>query len=155
MDTWYGAGTEVVFACGGGIFTSAAEAAAKVSGKVIGVDVDQAANIDGAYGEGMTVTSAMKGLAATVNTVLQAIVDGEWDDYAGQVMTLGIVSDDSTLNYVALPDSTQWADGFTQDDYNELVKKMHAGDITVDNDTSKSAADFATVVALDDQGNIK
>ncbi|MCQ2558993.1 MAG: BMP family ABC transporter substrate-binding protein, partial [Oscillospiraceae bacterium] len=30
MDTWYAAGTEVVFACGGGIFTSAAEAAAKV-----------------------------------------------------------------------------------------------------------------------------
>ena len=37
MDTWYGAGTEVVFACGGGIFTSAAEAAVKVGGKVIGV----------------------------------------------------------------------------------------------------------------------
>ena len=40
MDTWYGAGTEVVFACGGGIFTSAAEAAAKTNGKVIGVDVE-------------------------------------------------------------------------------------------------------------------
>jgi len=155
MDTWYGAGTEVVFACGGGIFTSAAEAAAKVSAKVIGVDVDQAAIIDGNYGEGMTVTSAMKGLAATVNTVLQAIVDGEWDDYAGQIMTLGIISDDSDLNYVRLPESTQWADGFTQDDYNELVKKMHAGEITVDNDTSKAAADFATVVSVDDQGNIK
>ena len=59
MDTWYGKGTEVVFACGGGIFTSAAEAAAKVGGKVIGVDVDQAGTIDGAYGEGMTVTSAL------------------------------------------------------------------------------------------------
>ena len=43
MDTWYAAGTEVVFACGGGIYSSAAEAAAKVGGKVIGVDVDQAA----------------------------------------------------------------------------------------------------------------
>ena len=67
MDTWYAAGTEVVFACGGGIYSSAAEAAAKVGGKVIGVDVDQAAQIDGTYGAGMTVTSAMKGLAATVN----------------------------------------------------------------------------------------
>ena len=76
MDTWYGAGTEVVFACGGGIFTSAAEAAAKVGGKVIGVDVDQAATIDGGYGEGMTVTSAMKGLAATVKTMLAAVQDG-------------------------------------------------------------------------------
>ena len=34
-------GREVVFACGGGIYTSAAEAAAKVDGKVIGVDSDQ------------------------------------------------------------------------------------------------------------------
>ena len=65
MDTWYAAGTQVVFACGGGIFTSAGEAAAKVGAKVIGVDVDQAGTIDGLYGEGMTVTSAMKGLAAT------------------------------------------------------------------------------------------
>ena len=72
MDTWYAAGTEVVFACGGGIFTSAGEAAAKVGGKVIGVDVDQAGTIDGLYGEGMTVTSAMKGLAATVNAELSA-----------------------------------------------------------------------------------
>ena len=44
MDTWYANGTEVVFACGGGIYISAAEAAAKVGGKVIGVDVDQAAD---------------------------------------------------------------------------------------------------------------
>ena len=63
MDTWYQGGTEIVFACGGGIYTSAAEAAAKVGGKVIGVDVDQKGIIDGSYGEGMTVTSAMKGLA--------------------------------------------------------------------------------------------
>ena len=40
MDTWYSADTQIVFACGGGIFSSAAEAAAKVGGKVIGVDVD-------------------------------------------------------------------------------------------------------------------
>ena len=35
MDTWYAAGTQVVFACGGGIFTSAGEAAAKVGAKVL------------------------------------------------------------------------------------------------------------------------
>ena len=63
MDTWYGSkGVEVVFACGGGIYTSAAEAAAKVDGKVIGVDSDQS----GIIGEDITVTSAMKGLAPTV-----------------------------------------------------------------------------------------
>ena len=41
MDGWYDGGTEVVFACGGGIWTSAAEAADKHDGKLIGVDVDQ------------------------------------------------------------------------------------------------------------------
>ena len=34
MDTWYQGGTQVVFACGGGIFTSAGEAAGKVGGKL-------------------------------------------------------------------------------------------------------------------------
>ena len=57
MDTWYGSkGVEVVFACGGGIYTSAAEAAVKTGGKVIGVDSDQSATIDD-YKEGLTVTS--------------------------------------------------------------------------------------------------
>ncbi len=82
MDTWYGTkGVEVVFACGGGIFTSAAEAAVKTGGKVIGVDSDQAPIIDQTQ-EGLTVTSAMKGLSTTVNTVLTDIQDGKWSDYA-------------------------------------------------------------------------
>ena len=155
MDTWYAAGTEVVFACGGGIFTSAAEAAAKVDGKVIGVDVDQAAIIDGAYGEGMTVTSAMKGLAATVNTVLSdLILNGNWAAYAGQVSTLGLVGEDVEANFVQIPlESTQWADGFTQDDYKALVAAMFAGDVTVSNDIEAEPA--VTTVTVDYQGNIK
>ena len=155
MDAWYADGTEVVFACGGGIFTSAAEAAAKVGGKVIGVDVDQAGIIDGSYGEGMTVTSAMKGLAATVNTMLQVVVDGKFDQYGGQIDTLGLVSDVPAENYVQLAGSTQFADGFTETDYNDLVKAMNAGEITVSNDITLSASDFATVITVDDQGNIK
>ena len=155
MDTWYADGIEVVFACGGGIFTSAGEAAAKVEGaKVIGVDVDQAATIDGLYGEGMTVTSAMKGLAATVNTLLTQIKDGSFQ--GGRVENLGLVSADVEANYVQLPvASTQWNDTFTQADYEALVASMFAGDITVDNDITKAAGDFATVVAVEDLGNIK
>ena len=41
MEGWYTSGTEVVFACGGGIYTSALEAAIKSNGYIIGVDVDQ------------------------------------------------------------------------------------------------------------------
>ena len=157
MDTWYSAGTQVVFACGGGIFTSAAEAAAKVGGKVIGVDVDQAGIIDGGYGEGMTVTSAMKGLAATVNTMLTEVFAGNWDNYGGKIETLGLVGENPTDNYVQIPmESTQWADGkFTQDDYKALVASMFKGDITVSNDTTAMPAVDAGHTVVDDQGSVK
>ena len=156
MDTWYSGGTEVVFACGGGIFSSAAEAAQKANGKVIGVDVDQAATIDGQYGEGMTVTSAMKGLAATVQTLLTAIQNGEWDNYKGQIQNLGIVSGDNPeANFVQIPmESTQWNDTFTQDDYKALVAKMASGEITVSNDTTAEQP-TASNITVNFQGNIK
>ena len=153
MDTWYSKGTECVFACGGGIYTSAAEAAAKVGGKVIGVDVDQAGIIDGAYGEGMTVTSAMKGLGATVNTLLGAIRDDNWDEYAGQIKNLGLVSETPADNYVQLPESTQWADGFQQADYEQLVKELFSGEREVSADTEAIPA--VKNIKVDDQGAIK
>ncbi len=155
MDTWYQGGTEVVFACGGGIFTSAGEAAAKVGGKVIGVDVDQAATIDGMFESGMTVTSAMKGLQATVNTLLTAIKDGSWDSYAGKILNLGLVSaDDMSLNYVGLADSTVWTEGFSEADYKQLVADMVNGKITVSNDSSAEQPS-ATTAKINFQGNIK
>ena len=172
MDTWYAGGTQVVFACGGGIYTSAVDAAKKVEGaKVIGVDVDQAGVIATyAAGEGadqatidgykaLTVTSAMKGLyPATYDTLTDVIVNGNWANYVGKIDNLGLVSaDDPTLNYVQIPmESTQWADGaFTQDDYKALVKAMFDGTLTVSNDVTKAAKDFATVITVDEQGQIK
>ena len=157
MDTWYqNRNVEVVFACGGGIYTSAAEAAAKVGGKVIGVDVDQAASIDGQYGEGMTVTSAMKGLTETVHTLLSAIADGTFSAYGGQAGTLGLVSANPEENYVQLPlESTQWNDSFTQDDYRALVADLYNGVITVSNDVSKTPGDFATTATVNVYANIK
>ena len=155
MDTWYGEkGVELVFACGGGIWTSAAEAAAKVGGKVIGVDVDQAAIIDAAYGEGMTVTSAMKGLAPTVKDVLTDVVlNGNWAAYAGKIETLGLVSADPETNYVQIPmESTQWSDSFTQENYKALVAAMFEGTITVSNDISTFPT---TEVAVEQYANIK
>lgn len=99
---------EVVFACGGGIYTSAAEAAVKTGGKVIGVDSDQSATIDD-YKEGLTVTSAMKGLQVTIDNVLDAILDNEWDKYVGKIENLGMESPDPAENYVQLPEeTTQW-----------------------------------------------
>ena len=160
MDTWYQGGTEVVFACGGGIYTSAVDAAKKVGAKVIGVDVDQAGVIAKYAGvDGMTVTSAMKGLyPATYDTLTDVIVNGNWDKYVGKIATLGLVSGtDPEANYVQIPmgDGTQWSDSFTQDDYKAMVKDMFDGKITVSNDVSKAPSDFATVIAVEDQGAIK
>ena len=154
MDTWYSTnGVEVVFACGGGIYTSAAEAAAKVDGKVIGVDSDQSPIID-AYGEGMTVTSAMKGLAPTVKTLLSAIVvDDTWADYVGKIDNLGLVSENPEENYVQIPmATTQWSDTFTQDDYKALVAEMVAGNVTVSNSIDAMPE---TAITVNDLGNIK
>ena len=155
MDNWYQTlGVEVVFACGGGIYSSAAEAAAKVDGKVIGVDVDQAGISDGGYGEGMTVTSAMKGLAPTVEHMLTEVAAGNFSNYGGKIETLGLVSgDDPEANYVQIPmESTQWSDSFTQDDYKALVKDMFDGKITVSNDISAMPS---TSITVNEYGNIK
>lgn len=151
MDTWYSNGTEVVFACGGGIYTSACEAAQKVDGKVIGVDSDQSGTIANQYGtDDLCITSAMKGLAPTVKSTLTDILAGNWSNYAGKIENLGIVSGtDPSVNYVQLPTDTWSMKNFTVDDYKELVGKLYDGTITVDNTTEKMPATEITVKEYD------
>ena len=154
MDTWYANGTEIVFACGGSIWQSAAESAKKYGCKIIGVDTDQAALIDADFGEGITVTSAMKGLApTTINMLTEIIVNNNWAQYAGKVETLGLISEDPNANYVQLAPSTQFGEGFTAEDYTALVKAMLEGTVKVSNDTT--AMPTTTNTSLKDQGSIK
>ena len=155
MDTWYQGGTEVVFACGGGIFTSACEAATKagVNGKVIGVDTDQSYIINGKYGAGLCITSAMKGLAPTVNTILTDIFAGKWENYAGKINKLGMVSGtDASLNYVQLPTATWSMTKFTKADYATLVGQIFDGTITISDATDKMPT---TTIKVTQQPNIK
>lgn len=153
MDTWYSEkGVEVVFACGGGIYTSAAEAAVKVGGKVIGVDSDQSFVIN-EFQEDLTVTSAMKGLATTVNTLLTEIKAGNWNNYAGKIDNLGLVSEVAEENFVQLPiETTQFGEGFTEDDYRALVKSMFNGEVEVSNDITTMPV---TTITVSDYGSIK
>lgn len=153
MDTWYGSkGVEVVFACGGGIYTSAAEAAVKTGGKVIGVDSDQSATIDD-YKEGLTVTSAMKGLQVTIDNVLDAILGNEWDKYVGKIENLGMESPDPAENYVQLPEeTTQWDGTFTKEDYQKLVQRMYNGEYEVSSDSTTFPE---TEITATDYGSIK
>ena len=153
MDTWYGSkGVEVVFACGGGIYTSAAEAAVKTGGKVIGVDLDQSVTIN-EYKDGLTVTSAMKGLQVTIDNVLDAILNDEWDEYVGKIENLGMESPDPVENYVQLPEeTTQWDDTFTKEDYQKLVERMYNGEYEVSSDSTTFPE---TDITATDYGSIK
>ena len=158
MDAMYKNGAEAVFASGGGVFTSVAEAAVKVNKKLVGVDVDQKALIDSQYGASLTITSAMKGLYASTKDTLKLIIeDGKWSEVAGTIDNLGLVSGtDVEANYVGIPlVGTEWSDSFTKDDYAALVNDIFTGKIVVNNSTTISPAENANVLTVLDLGNIK
>ena len=152
MEGWYSNGTQVVFACGGGIYTSAVEAALKNNGYVIGVDVDQnyiGANgvADGTYAYNPFITSAMKGLSEAVNTALADIEAGSWADIAASNGNFGLEDGD----YIGLPtaDDSWNFETFTKDEYEEVKDKIKNGEITVDNSsddaTKPTVSEFTTV----------
>ncbi len=132
MESWYADGTEIVFACGGGIYTSALEAALNYNGMIIGVDVDQYS-----VGEGNSynpvLTSAMKGLSSTVEDRLNDCFTGNWASIGGKVQNLGLADGD----YIGLPtDGASWAfETFTKDEYENLLSGIKDGSITISNDT--------------------
>ncbi len=142
MDGWYTEGTEVVFACGGGIYLSALAAAESANGKVIGVDVDQALDSD------LIITSAMKGLK---NSVVLALTElyangGTWGAKGGSTVTLG-AADDCT----GLPTAEgSWRfNTFTVDEYNAIFAKVKSGEIVVS--SAIDAAPAVTAVTVDYQ----
>ena len=128
MEGWFADGTQVVFACGGGIYTSAVEAAEQYDGKVIGVDVDQRPKIGD-----LCITSAMKGLGSAVNSALDAYFGGNWASIGGKSEQLGLAQGD----YLGLPtDTDSWGfTTFTVDEYNTVLDGLKDGSITVSNDT--------------------
>ena len=130
MEGWYAAGTEVVFACGGGIYTSAVEAAKLHNGKVIGVDVDQS------YIDECIITSAMKQLQNVTETVLEALNSGDWATYGGKVSNFSLAEGE----YVGLPtDADSWRlSTFTVDEYEALKAKLADGSVVVDNNSDDS-----------------
>ncbi len=155
MDTWYQGGTEIVFACGGGIYTSAVEAALKNNGYVIGVDVDQnyiGANgvADGTYAYNPFITSAMKGLSEAVSTSLSDIEAGEWSTIAATNGNFGLQDGD----YIGLPtDEDSWNfETFTVEEYEELKQKIASGEIVVDNSsddaTKPTVSEFTNVTYI-------
>ena len=128
MEGWYADGTQVVFACGGGIWTSALDAAETHDGKVIGVDVDQRSKI----GE-RCLTSAMKGLPSAINNALDSYFSGNFSELGGTAQQLGLKDGD----YIGLPtDSESWGfTTFTQDQYETVLAGIRDGSIEISSDT--------------------
>ncbi len=121
---WYNAGTEIVFACGGSMFTSVAAAAAEADKKVIGVDVDQSSQ------SSTVVTSAMKGLKEAVIYALDAYYAGNWDtQLANKFISLGAKD-----NAVGLPTATWSMKNFSVKQYEELLGKIKNGTVAIDSD---------------------
>lgn len=124
-ERWYEEGTQVIFACGGGISKSVIKAAEDENGKVIGVDRDQST-------DSLTVlTSAVKDLNGAVINALEELYDngGVWTNkQAGKTITLG-----ATEESIGLPkEETSWRfENFSKYDYKKLYRAIKKEDINI------------------------
>ena len=153
MEGWYSTGIEIVFACGGGIYTSAVEAALAHKAYVIGVDVDQyycpAAKLAvESHGYNPFVTSAMKGLQAATENALDKFFKGEWAELGGKIETKKL----ETGDYVGLPTGEEsWGfKSFTIDEYNKLVEAIRTGEVVVSDALEAPAVDNNVTVTYID-----
>lgn len=135
-SSWYNEGTEVIFACGGGVGNSVMAAAEASGNKVIGVDVDQSGESD------TVITSALKELG---NSAYGAI-DGYYNNTfpGGKSESLDI-----TASAVGLPMETSRFTKFTNEEYQTIYNKLVDNidgirDSIVDNTGAKLASDIKT-----------
>jgi len=124
--SWYADGVEVIFACGGAVGDSVMAAAEAADAKVIGVDIDQSDDSP------TVITSAMKGLGASVVSVLTAYFEGEFP--GGQALVM-----DAAQDGVQLPMATSRFNTFSQADYDAIYAKLVAGEVPLVKDTDVQA----------------
>ena len=116
--SWYADGIEVIFAAAGGAGFSVMAAAEAAGAYVIGVDIDQS-------GASPTViTSALKGLSASVYSVIEDFFAGNFP--GGQAKLF-----DASLDGVSLPMETSRFQNFTQAQYDEIFGRLARGEITL------------------------
>ena len=134
---WYQNGTEVIFCCGGSMFQSVAAAAGAEDGKVVGVDVDQSGDSD------TVITSAMKGLADSVQWALAKFYAGEFDEIGGTATALGAKD-----NAVGLPTATWSLENWTVEEYEALLAQIVDGTVAIDADWNNLASTDNTTVNI-------
>lgn len=143
--SWYNAGTQVVFGCGGAVGNSAMSAAegknqqeGKFVAKVIGVDVDQ-------YSESDTViTSAMKQLANSVYDGISMFYNGNFP--GGKTSVFSVKND----GVGAAMEHAKF-ETFTKADYDVLYNDLKAGKYTIFNNVE----DYNPATALKNLTNTK
>ena len=118
---WYTNGTEIVFACGGSMFSSITSAASANDGWVIGVDVDQSSQSD------TVVTSAMKGIDQAAILCLGHHYDGTFAEVGGKTTTLGANQD-----AVGLPTDTWSLENFSVEEYEAILASIKDGSLKID-----------------------
>ncbi len=125
MGSWFTEGTEVVFACGGGIYLSLVAAAEEADKMVIGVDVDQS------YVSPRVITSATKALTEFIKLSLEAIYDNGGvmpESMQGVTATFG--AKDDAVGLATAPESWRFAK-FTVEEYNALFEQLKSGAVVV------------------------
>nr|WP_242960869.1 BMP family ABC transporter substrate-binding protein [uncultured Anaerocolumna sp.] len=137
--SWYNEGTEVIFACGGGVGNSVMKAAETAGTKVIGVDVDQSSESP------TVITSSMKNLSKSVYDALVAYYNNTFPGGTSAVLN-------ASVEGVQLPMATSKFEKFTQADYDAIYAKVVAGEIALKKDTdvadAKAVEGTKTVVEL-------
>ena len=118
---WYENDTEIIFACGGSMFSSIVSAASANDAYVVGVDVDQSTQSE------TVVTSAMKELAKSVEWMLGKFYADEWANVGGVLTNMGAAD-----GMVGLPTANWLFETYTMDEYNTLLENMKNGTVTVD-----------------------
>jgi len=125
--TMYQEGVEVIFACGGSVGKSVMSAASESGTKVIGVDVDQR------YDSETVITSATKGLAASVVSVLEAIYSDGWATYSGKTTffnaTNGGVGLPTTVIGDANADAFDRFQSFDKAAYDAIFAQLSSGSV--------------------------
>ena len=113
---WYNDGVEVIFTAAGGVNFSVFAAAESEGGKTIGVDSDQG------HLSPTVITSALKGLQASVYSVIEDFMAGKFP--GGQVKVF-----DASVNGVGLPMGSSRFNSFSQADYDAIFARLAANQI--------------------------
>lgn len=137
-DGWYESGTQIIFACGGGLYESVLEAAENQDGLMIGVDVDQSRISN------RILTSAVKNINTAVTDTLDSFyANGGWNEAeAGQVRRYGVEEGCAAIPVV----DTEWRfKEVPTTHFFEIYKQMKRGDRAASDDISVPPSVAVTV----------